>query len=183
MTVSTKLLSSAILVAAAEAAGMTAHNVGARRASQFEYFGPKTDEFNPASFYDLANDRSDAIQAGSPFPDFLYACGDEHDAGEEAHWTPFQIASVNYIREKYPNWSTESRLEDGPGLVAFTMGVTSHYIMDINWHGLEVIPDGEGLIRTMGYADFNCTEGHLCDEAHSGTNTNNRCLRHTRGVA
>lgn len=55
------------------------------------------------------------------FPDYLYACGDEHDAGEEAHWTPFQIASVNYIREKYPDWATQDRLEDGPGLVAFTL--------------------------------------------------------------
>lgn len=55
------------------------------------------------------------------FSDYLYACGDQHDAGEEAHWTPFQIASVNYIREKYPDWATQDRLEDGPGLVAFTM--------------------------------------------------------------
>lgn len=159
---------SLLLLKSCDAAGMTAHNVAAKRASQYEYFGPKSDEFDPSVFYNLAADRSDAIQAGSPFPDYLYACGDEHDAGEEAHWTPFQIASVNYIRETYPDWRTEDRLQDGPGLVAFTMGVTSHYIADINWHGLEVIPEGEGLIRTMGYADFHCTDGALCQEAHSG---------------
>ena len=62
-------------------AGMTSHNVASRRASQFEYYGPSTQEFNPDHFYGLAEARSDAIQAGSPFPDFLYACGDEHDAG------------------------------------------------------------------------------------------------------
>jgi hypothetical protein len=50
-------------------------------------------------------------------------------------------------------------------------GVTSHYITDINWHGLEVIPSGEGLIRTMGYADFNCTDGDLCSVAHSAADT------------
>ena len=110
-----------LVLSSCEAAGMTAHNVAARRASQFEYFGPKTDEFNPDVFYHLAEDRSDAIQAGSPFPDYLYACGDEHDAGEEAHWTPFQIAAVNYIRDTYPDWQTQDRKEDGPGLVAFTM--------------------------------------------------------------
>lgn len=103
--------------------------------------------------------------------------------GEEAHWTPFQIASVDYIRKTYPTWATDGRDSDGAGLVAFTFGVTSHYITDINWHGLEVIPSGEGLIRTMGikflfpdltllgYADFNCTDGDLCGVAHSAADT------------
>ena len=31
---------------------------------------------------------------------------------------------------------TDGRSSDGAGLVAFMMGVTSHYITDINWHGL-----------------------------------------------
>lgn len=35
----------------------------------------------------------------------------------------------------------------------------------------EVIPSGEGLIRTMGYADFNCTDGDLCSVAHSAADT------------
>ena len=51
------------------------------------------------------------------------------------------------------------------------LGVTSHYITDINWHGLEVIPAGEGIIRTMGYMDFNCTDGDLCSIAHSAADT------------
>ena len=154
-------------------AGMTSHNIAALRASQYEYFGPESDTFHPNDFYGLAAERNDAIQAGSPFPDYLYACGTEHDAGEhltrdiffslslslsavscvvgeEAHWTPFQIASIDYIQKTYPTWATDGRESDGAGLVAFMFGVTSHYITDINWHGLEVIPSGEGLIRTMG---------------------------------
>jgi hypothetical protein len=155
----------------AHGAGMTSHNVFAHRTSQFEYFGPASATFHPNDFYGLAVDRLDAVQAGAPFPDYLYLCGDEHDAGEEAHWTPFQLAAVDYIREKYPNWASEGRDGPGAGLVAFMMGVTSHYITDINWHGLEVIPAGQGIIRTMGYADFNCTDGDLCSVAHTAADT------------
>ena len=75
------------------------------------------------------------------------------------------MAGATYIREHYPDWQTQAPEEDGPGLVAFFLGVVSHYIADLNWHGLEVVPDGEGLIRQMGIADFNCT-GDLCDTAH-----------------
>jgi hypothetical protein len=65
----------------AHGAGMTSHNIAALRASQYEYFGPESEIFNPNDFYGLAESRIDAIQAGSPFPDYLYACGTEHDAG------------------------------------------------------------------------------------------------------
>ena len=176
--------------------GFTSHNSAARRTSQFEYFGPASETFRPESYYGLAAERPDAIQGGAPFPDYLYACGDEHDAGEEAHWTPFQIAAagkyndliywlsftclvstfhlyvlLDYIRATYPNWESETRDQNGPGLVAFMLGVVSHYIADMNWHGLETIPSGEGLIRTMGFADFNCTDGDLCQIAHSAADT------------
>jgi hypothetical protein len=66
----------------ANGAGMTSHNVAALRASQYEYFGPESDIFHSEDFYGLADNRNDAIQAGSPFPDYLYACGTEHDAGK-----------------------------------------------------------------------------------------------------
>jgi hypothetical protein len=74
--------------------------------------------------------------SGAPFPDSLFTCGDDHDAGETAHWTPFQMAAATYIRETYPQWATEGRDSAGAGLVAFMLGVTSHYIADMNWHGL-----------------------------------------------
>lgn len=170
-----------------QGAGFTSHNTAARRTLPFEYFGPASDTFHPEDFYGLARDRPDALQGGAPFPDYLYACGDEHDAGEEAHWTPFQMAAADYIRATYPDWMKD-RNSDGAGLVAFMLGVTSHYIADINWHGLgtynnpyrklnnpyifaETVPSGEGLIRTMGYADFNCTDGSLCSSAHSAADT------------
>ncbi len=81
-----------------QCAGMTSHNIAAKRSSQYEYFGPQTEEFDPQSFYGLAHDRKDAIQAGAPFPDYLYLCGDSHDAGEEAHWVILlSFAYVNNI--------------------------------------------------------------------------------------
>jgi hypothetical protein len=43
-------------------AGFTSHNTAARRASQFEYFGPASASFKPASYFGLALDRADAIQ-------------------------------------------------------------------------------------------------------------------------
>ncbi len=95
------MLQLAASLGSAAAAGMTAHNVVGRRASQFEYFGPGP-ELRP--FYGLAEERSDAIEAGTPFPDYLYLCGDYHNAGEEAHWSPFQVAAADYIRATYPNW-------------------------------------------------------------------------------
>ena len=146
-----------LLVQRTNGSGMTTHNIVARRTSQFEYFGPASDVFHPQDFYGLAAARPDAIQGGAPFPDYLYACGDEHDAGEEAHWTPFQMAAVDYIRSTYPNWAQEGRDGPGAGLVAFMFGVTSHYITDMNWHGLETIPDGEGLIRFIFILSRKCS--------------------------
>lgn len=91
-------------------AGMTSHNVIARRATEYERF---TSPSKVEAFKGLSRDRIDSLQAGSPFPDYLYACGDDHDAGEEAHWEPFQRAAAQYIRETYPDWMNEGR--DGPG--------------------------------------------------------------------
>jgi hypothetical protein len=36
---------------------------------------------------------------------------------------------------------------------------------------LETVPSGEGIIRTMGFADFNCTDGDLCSVAHTAADT------------
>jgi hypothetical protein len=38
-------------------------------------------------------------------------------------------------------------------------------------HILETVPSGEGLIRSMGFMDFNCTHGDLCSVAHSAADT------------
>jgi hypothetical protein len=49
------------------------------------------------------------------------------------------MAAADYIRATYPNWETEGRSGPGAGLVAFMLGVTSHYIADMNWHGLGLL--------------------------------------------
>lgn len=148
-------------------AGFTTHNLVARRATEFERF---TDAESEQAFKGLNRDRIDALQGGAPFPDYLYACGDDHNAGEEAHWTPFQQAAATYIRETYPNWVEEGRDSDGAGLAAFMSGVVSHYIVDQNWHGLCEGCDAKGLIKNIGYADFTCN-GDLCSSAHTATDT------------
>ncbi len=146
-------------------AGMTAHNVISRRATQYERY---SSEAAAAAFSGLALDRHDALQAGSPFPDFLYACGDDHNAGEMDHWEPFQQHAANYIRSTYPNWASEPRSSDGAGLVTFFNGIVSHYIADENWHGMCAGCDNKGLIKLIGYSDFTCT-GDLCWNAHHST--------------
>jgi len=150
-----------------DGAGFTTHNVVARRATEFERF---SDEETKEAFSGLNKYRIDALQGGAPFPDYLYACGDDHDAGEEAHWTPFQQAAATYIREIYPNWIEDGRDSQGAGLVSFMSGVVSHYIVDQNWHGLCDGCNSKGLIKNIGYSDFNCT-GDLCSTAHHATDT------------
>jgi len=139
--------------------GMVTHNLIAERA--VEFYNAEFDSYN-----DLLAAYRDALQGGAPFPDYLYSCGDDHDAGEEAHWTPFQIAAANYIRDTYPS----PRNESGDKLVVFMLGVVSHYIADMIWHGLSTIPTGEGFIRQLGIANFNCS-GDLCDSAHGAADT------------
>lgn len=82
--------------------------------------------------------------------DYLYECGPDHDAGEQAHWCvvgsrlqkvwsvrmcitwcssalrrpPFQAAAAHYILDKFPQpWN-----ETAQKLVVFMLGVVSHYI-------------------------------------------------------
>jgi hypothetical protein len=78
-----------------------------------------------------------------------------------AHWAPFQANAVRYIATLPKPWT-----DDTQQLVAFFFGVVSHYIADINWHGLAEVPHGYGFIETLGIMDFNCT-GNLCGVAHS----------------
>ena len=52
--------------------------------------------------------------------------------------------------------------------MAFFNGVVSHYIADENWHGLCAGCDNKGLIKQIGYSEFDCT-GDLCWDAHHAT--------------
>lgn len=128
---------------------MTAHNVAARR-------GLRHYAANNAGFEELAKTEWSAISAGAPFPDYFYTCGADPGAGEEAHWPLFQSAAAEYIRA---NWTTEQiLLDERPRkLTAFLMGLVSHYIADLNWHGLDVVPSAHGFIEQVGILNFNCS--------------------------
>ena len=91
-----------------------------------------------AAAYDAAIQANpSAVLAGADFPDFLYACGnysDHHDAGEAAHWPPFQAAAVRYLVRLQPDprtWTADERQ-----LAAFIFGVAVHYVADELWEGL-----------------------------------------------
>jgi hypothetical protein len=133
---------------------MTAHNVAARR-------GLRHYKEVVSGFEDLAKNNWASISAGAPFPDYLYTCGDYHGAGEEAHWPPFQSAAAEYIRA---NWTLDQILtEERPQqLTAFMMGMVSHYITDLNWHGLDVVPSPQGFIEQVGVTNYNCSGDLNC---------------------
>jgi len=148
-----------LLVGGAAGAGMTAHNLMAYRAQQhFEESVP--------GFEALVATNWPSISAGAPFPDYLYVCGDSHDAGEEDHWPPFQTAAANYIRA---NWTLDEVLTEGTRanrLAAFMIGAVTHYVTDMNWHGIGTVPSPQGFIEQLGVSNFNCS-GELCQVAHS----------------
>eukprot|EP00042_Codosiga_hollandica_P054489 m.738714 g.738714 ORF g.738714 m.738714 type:complete len:865 (+) comp58911_c0_seq1:2-2596(+) len=149
------------LVCGCEGCGMTTHNVIANRARQ--WFLDAGWVLNATS---LLNTHIDALQGGAPYPDYLYECGTDHNAGEATHWPPFQAAAATYIHSVYPQpWDQHTEK-----LIVFMLGVTSHYIADINWHGLAQVPFGQGFLRTMGSQNYNCS-GQLCDTAHTEGDT------------
>jgi len=136
-------LSTAVLLAStASGCGFSTHDLITHRAASAFYSGP---------FAALLADNSGSLEAGSPYPDYLYQCGANHDDGEYSHWSPFQYAAALYIRSTYSAPLNSS----GAALVAFMFGVTSHYVADINWHGLAEVPSAQGMIETIGVLDFN----------------------------
>mmetsp|Transcript_56248 Transcript_56248/g.174861 ORF Transcript_56248/g.174861 Transcript_56248/m.174861 type:complete len:739 (+) Transcript_56248:50-2266(+) len=120
----------------------------------------------PSEVSGILRKHPHVVDAGAPFPDYLYACGSHHEDGEYAHWHKFHHHFVDYIRTRHPDWSRGD--EHGAKLVAFLMGVASHYIADINWHGLGQAQTG--FIEQVGLMDVGCA-GDLCGSAHSTCDT------------
>eukprot|EP00854_Cymbomonas_tetramitiformis_P017079 gene17079-20300_t len=146
-----------------ESCGMTTHTLIAERARVKFY--TYTDG-NTTQYKRLLDKHEDALQGGAPFPDYLYTCGTDHDAGEVAHWPPFHAAAAKYIRDKYPRpWD-----EDTEKLVVWMHGLISHFIADNSWHGMHGVPSGYGFIQTLGEQNFNCS-GNLCQVAHNEADT------------
>lgn len=50
------------------------------------------------------------------------------------------------------------------------LGMVSHYVADVTWHGLSWTPHGYGLIETLGSQNFGC-DGNLCSVAHTAADT------------
>jgi hypothetical protein len=80
----------------------------------------------PGPLADLVTDPAltDALVSGTLFPDGGYAVGDGY--GELAHWEPFQLGYLDWIRARFaPPWTDEARLH-----VAFLLGLASHGLAD-----------------------------------------------------
>ncbi|CAJ1353524.1 unnamed protein product [Effrenium voratum] len=162
------------LSAAEWSCGMTLHSEVALRAHSL--FQSEVENISA-----ILNQYPHALIAGAPFPDYLYSCGSDHGAGEDAHWHTFHSKAAAYIREKYPNWRSGD--EHGAKLVAFMMGAVSHYAADMNWHGQRLKQDnktrgfGLGFLQFLGEIDYGC-QGQLCDRAHSEGDTGGEFVIH-----
>eukprot|EP00943_MAST-04B_sp_MAST-4B-sp1_P000099 g99.t1 len=130
---------------------MLAHTLVGYRTTK--YFGEVTGSASP-KFYKKYNDaiekNLEAIDGGSDFPDFLYACGkysDHHSAAEAAHW-PRKSSVPNFKEDK---WNDETKK-----LVAFLFGVAVHYNADEIWEGLtDELQNGYGFIRALAIMNEN----------------------------
>ena len=143
----------------AAACGFTVHMSVTHRALNAFFSGP------PASFETLLSENRGAVEGGSPFPDYGYQCGPNHDDGEYTHWSPFQFWAATWLRAAYAAPLNAS----GRATAAFLAGAVSHYVADVSWHGLAEVPQDYGLIETIGFLDFNCSG--LCQPAHSQADT------------
>jgi hypothetical protein len=76
-----------------------------------------------SGYKEIADKYRAAVLGGAPFPDYLYTCGSDHDAGEDAHWNPFSAAAATYIRARAKPYDEATQK-----LIAFFYGVQSHYI-------------------------------------------------------
>ena len=160
----------ATLAASAHAAGMNTHTfVGHRTLTRFGKVGNHS--AGAARYNEAIEAHGDAVLGGSDMPDFLYACGrypDHHDAGEYAHWPPFQAAAVRYLRAR-ADWNASVWSNETARLVAFVFGVGVHYIADELWEGLnDQLGAGQGFVRTL--ASFNLGRPGVTDDAESIAN-------------
>ena len=133
-------LSLLLLLHCSDGASMNVHSIVGYRAHAYYggvVPGDGLSNERAAEFDAAIRENGPSVLGGSDFPDFLYACGnysDHHDAGEAAHWPPFQVAAVLYVRQHWPDpssWTAETK-----SLVAFIFGISVHYVTDELWEGL-----------------------------------------------
>ncbi|XP_060062440.1 phosphatidylinositol-glycan-specific phospholipase D-like isoform X1 [Ylistrum balloti] len=127
--------------------GITTHIVISERAqANFGNIGP-----SHVDYKEIITKHHDAFMAGSPYPDAFYSSlcdkGNYHNVSEDTHWSGFLNATINYIRNHYPQpWDTATEK-----LVAFMFGVVSHQVSDVVWHSLGM---DQGFITAMGMENF-----------------------------
>eukprot|EP00435_Cladocopium_sp_Y103_P025835 s691_g6.t1 len=131
------------LSAAECSCGMTLHSEVALKAHQLF----STEVANVSS---ILAQHPEALIAGAPFPDYLYAC-------EDAHWHTFHAKAAKYIREKYPNW------QNGDEHGAKLDNITRNF--------------GLGFLQFLGEIDYGC-QGRLCQTAHSEGDTGGEFVIH-----
>jgi len=135
--------------------GMSTHGEICTRAAR--YFAS---EAYP-DYETVLRDYPEAYQAGAAFPDWGYSFGYPAES-EEAHWPPFLEAMALYLREQCPRpWGEEDRRR-----IAFFLGVVSHSVADIDWHGLDGVR--EGFIDVMSRQEFHGDWGAAHEVADSG---------------
>ncbi|KAI9345274.1 hypothetical protein BDR26DRAFT_932355 [Obelidium mucronatum] len=106
-----------------------------------------------------------SLHAGSFFPDWGYACANQGNAAEEAHWPKFWTAAFKHLHQKYPPLSNHSAsliwTDEAIPLISFYLGIISHSVADYTWHSLD--KEGWGFVEALGYTVF----GGSYSKAHS----------------
>ena len=94
------------------------------------------------------------FMAGSPFPDWGYACK-YGDTAEATHWPPFIHEYLKYVNENYPNDVVRQN-----ELYSFIFGIESHGISDVIWHWGDIVKgtDDQGYLHSMGHMASNCND-------------------------
>jgi len=130
---------------------MTTHNEISYRA--FHLFDDDSSK-KGIKYKKIITENMSYFQAGSPFPDWGYACG-FGDAAENTHWPPFIHSYINYVSQKYPN--DEKRKNQ---MIAFLFGIESHGISDVVWHWgkQDKNTDEQGFLHSMGHMTSNCKD-------------------------
>jgi glycosylphosphatidylinositol phospholipase D len=150
------------------AAGLNTHTyVGYRTATHYGHI-PLAASENATKYNAAIQKNIGAVMGGADFPDFGYACGKDHDAGEAAHWPGWHESAVKYVRAK-PDFISGQWTEETEELIAFIFGVSVHYIADEFFEGLTgKLGRGQGLVEQLGAMNLN--NSGIGDNSESSAN-------------
>ncbi len=139
-----------ILVNSIFTCGMLTHTEISHRG--FHQFKPSS--WKKIDYKQYIIENPSYFMAGSPFPDWGYACKFPSTA-EDTHWPPFIHAYVNHLNSKYPS-DSERRAQ----LISFLFGIESHGISDVVWHWGDEVPgsDEQGYLHSMGHMASDCKD-------------------------